>query len=202
MINYKYLTNFFIISAGIIMAFILNNNSVQKTNSKPIELLDANVKKDNFIIIGNLSAELPIGWVQEVPKSSMRLTQFKLPSNDSQYSDAELSVFNAIGGSTQDNLDRWYKQFDQIDGITSKEKARVRDFSIAGMKITITDLKGTFTGGGMPMSQSVRKENYRLLAAILETTNEKYYFKLIGHENVIDNWAVSFGEFVGNLRQI
>ena len=27
MINYKYLTNFFIISAGIIMAFILNNNS-------------------------------------------------------------------------------------------------------------------------------------------------------------------------------
>ena len=202
MINYKYLTNFFIIFAGIMMAFILNNNSVQKTNSKPIELLDANVKKDNFIIIGNLSAELPIGWVQEVPKSSMRLTQFKLPSNDSQYSDAELSVFNAIGGSTQDNLDRWYKQFDQIDGITSKEKARVRDFSISGMKITITDLKGTFTGGGMPMSQSVRKENYRLLAAILETTNEKYYFKFVGHENVIDNWAVSFGEFVGNLRQI
>ena len=184
------------------MSFILNNNTVNNIDDKSIDLLDSDFKKENFVIIGNLSGDIPDGWVQETPQSSMRLTQFKLPSSDSKYNDAELSVFNAIGGSTQDNLDRWYKQFDQKDGIPSKEKARVRDFSIADMKITITDLKGIFTGGGMPMSPRVRKENFRLLAAIIETTNEKYYFKLVGHENVLNFWAVSFGEFIGNLRQI
>lgn len=200
--NYKFFTYFFIIVASIIMSLILNNNTVSNIDDKSIDLVNSNFKKENFITIGNLRGNVPDGWIQETPQSSMRLTQFKLPSKDSENNDAELSVFNAIGGTTQDNLDRWYKQFDQIDGIPSKQKARVRDFSIAGMKITITDLKGIFTGGGMPMSPLVRKENFRLLAAIVETTNEKYYFKLIGHENVLNYWAVSFGEFIGNLRQI
>lgn len=200
--NYKFFTYFFIIVASIIMSLILNNNTVSNIDDKSIDLVNSNFKKENFITIGNLRGNVPDGWIQETPQSSMRLTQFKLSSKDSEYNDAELSVFNAIGGTTQDNLDRWYKQFDQIDGIPSKQKARVRDFSIAGMKITITDLKGIFTGGGMPMSPLVRKENFRLLAAIVETTNEKYYFKLIGHENVLNYWAVSFGEFIGNLRQI
>ena len=128
--NYKFFTYFFIIFASIIMSLILNNNTVSNIDDKSIDLVNSNFKKENFITIGNLTVDVPDGWIQETPQSSMRLTQFKLPSKDSEYNDAELSVFNAIGGTTQDNLDRWYKQFDQIDGIPSKQKARVRDFSI------------------------------------------------------------------------
>jgi len=205
MFNYKYLSYLFIVFGGLMMAFILNQNSVQKKNNSKTELPKDLSKQNNtinVITIGNITAKLPNGWIQEAPKSSMRLAQFKLPSNENQYSDAELSVFNSIGGSVQENLDRWYNQFEQEDGVLSKQKARVRDFSIGDMNITITDLKGIFTGGGMPMSQSIRKKNYRLLAAIVQTSNEIYYFKLIGHEVVISNWAITFGEFIGNLRQI
>ena len=205
MLNYKYLSYFFIIFGALIMAYILNENSIQKINHSKTQLSKNLTKQnntENLIIIGNITGNLPNGWIQEAPKTSMRLAQFKLPSNANQYSDAELSVFNEIGGSIQENLDRWYNQFEQEDGVSSKQKARVRDFSIGGMDITITDLKGVFTGGGMPMSQGIRKKNYRLLAAIVETSNEIYYFKLTGHEVVISNWAITFGEFIGNLRQI
>ena len=85
----------------------------------------------------------------------MRLTQFRLPASERGIDDAELAVFSSIGGSVQDNLSRWFDQFSQPDGSDSQEKARVQEFSVNEMSTTIVDLTGTFTGGGMPMSQTV-----------------------------------------------
>tara|TARA_B100000029_G_C17596408_1_gene964314 strand:- start:3513 stop:4124 length:612 start_codon:yes stop_codon:yes gene_type:complete len=151
--------------------------------------------------IGELTALINPNWIREKPSSSMRTAQFRLPAQTKDIEDAELAIFSGIGGSVDENLNRWFGQFQQPDGSESKSKARVRNFTVGGMTTTIADLTGTFTGGGMPMSDSVEKKDYRLLAAIVNGDSNIYYFKLLGPRSTVGHWAEAFGQFIGNLRK-
>ena len=184
------------------MAWLINSHlsSSSSAAAQSVPAQPASVIAKSRIRIGELTATVNEGWIQEVPSSSMRLTQFRLPASERGIDDAELAVFSSIGGSVQNNLSRWFDQFSQPDGSDSKEKARVQEFSVNEMSATIADLTGTFTGGGMPMSQPVEKKDYRLLAAIVVGASDVYYFKLVGPEKTVERWATSFGEFIGDLR--
>ena len=186
------------------MAWLINSHLSSSSSVAPqsISAQPASVIASSRIRIGELTATVDEGWIQEAPSSSMRLTQFRLPASERGIDDAELAVFSSIGGSIQDNLSRWFGQFIQPDGSDSKEKARVQEFSVNELSITIADLTGTFTGGGMPVSQPVEKKDYRLLAAIAVGASDVYYFKLVGPEKTVERWATSFGEFIGDLRSL
>lgn len=154
----------------------------------------------NQLALGRLVANFPDGWVMEEPASSMRLAQFRLPADQPGQEDAELAVFSGIGGGTRDNLNRWFGQFVQPDGSASGDKARVETVTMEDIRVTTADLTGTYTGAGMTMSPSVDKPGYRLLAAIVETFSDTYYFKLVGPEPTVGRWAPSFATFIRNLR--
>ena len=185
------------------MAWLINSHLSSLSSSTPqsVSTQPASVIASSRIRIGELTATVDEGWIQEAPSSSMRLTQFRLPASELGIDDAELAVFSSIGGSVQDNLSRWFDQFSQPDGSDSQEKARVQEFSVNEMSTTIADLTGTFTGG-MPMSQTVEKKDYRLLAAIVVGASDVYFFKLVGPEKTVERWATSFGEFIGDLRSL
>ena len=186
------------------MAWLINSHLSSSSSAAPqsVAAQPASVIASSRVRIGDLTATVDEGWIQEVPSSSMRLTQFRLPASERGIDDAELAVFSSIGGSVQDNLSRWFDQFSQPDGSDSQEKARVQEFSVNEMSTTIADLTGTFTGGGMPMSQPVEKKDYRLLAAIVVGASDVYFFKLVGPEKTVERWATSFGEFIGDLRSL
>ncbi len=186
------------------MAWLINFHLSSSSSAAPqsVSAQPASVVASSRIRIGELTVTVDEGWIQEAPSSSMRLTQFRLPASEPGIDDAELAVFSSIGGSVQDNLSRWFDQFSQPDGSDSQEKARVQEFSVNEMSTTIADLTGTFTGGGMPMSQPVEKKDYRLLAAIVVGASDVYYFKLVGPDKTVERWATSFGEFIGDLRSL
>lgn len=200
----KLFTYGIILAGGIAMAWLINSHLSSSSSAAPqsVSAQPASVIASSRVRIGDLTATVDEGWIQEVPSSSMRLTQFRLPASERGIDDAELAVFSSIGGSVQDNLSRWFDQFSQPDGSDSQEKARVQEFSVNEMSTTIADLTGTFTGGGMPMSQPVEKKDYRLLAAIVVGASDVYYFKLVGPEKTVERWATSFGEFIGDLRSL
>ena len=200
----KLFTYGIILAGGIAMAWLINSHLSSSSSAAPqaVSAQPASVIASSRIRIGELTATVDEGWIQEAPSSSMRLTQFRLPASERGIDDAELAVFSSIGGSVQDNLSRWFDQFSQPDGSDSQEHARVQEFSVDEMSITIADLTGTFTGGGMPMSQPVEKKGYRLLAAIVVGASDVYYFKLVGPEKTVERWATSFGEFIGDLRSL
>tara|TARA_B100000586_G_scaffold261521_1_gene228872 strand:- start:591 stop:1211 length:621 start_codon:yes stop_codon:yes gene_type:complete len=193
-----------ILTGGIAMAWLINFHLSSSSSAAPqsVSAQPASVVASSRIRIGELTVTVDEGWIQEAPSSSMRLTQFRLPASERGIDDAELAVFSSIGGSVQDNLSRWFNQFSQPDGSDSQEKARVQEFSVNEMSTTIADLTGTFTGGGMPMSQPVEKKDYRLLAAIVVGASDVYYFKLVGPDKTVERWATSFGEFIGDLRSL
>lgn len=153
---------------------------------------------------GQLRFEMPDGWVQESPSSSMRRAQYRLPGEGGE-DDAELAifVFPGTGGSVQANVDRWIGQFSQPDGSSSAEKAEIDTREINGFPVTFVSLTGTYSGGGMaPMAggSSEPQEGYKMLAAIIETPADPWFLKLTGPEATVDYWESSFAEFVESVE--
>ena len=73
-----------------------------------------------------ISVSVPDGWVI-VPPSGMRLAEYALPGigNEQNAADASLTVFYFgpnQGGSVEANIERWYGQFSQPDGGSTKAR--------------------------------------------------------------------------------
>jgi len=144
------------------------------------------------------------GWRSVRPSSSMRVAEWALAKVDSDAEDASLVVFHFPGGGdVQSNLDRWYGQFEQPDGRPSSEVARVANRTVAGLRVTVADVSGTFSGGmmGMGGGQSAAKPNFRLLAALVETYSGPWFFKLTGPKDTVEHWHASFDLFLGTLHR-
>ncbi|MDP6593911.1 MAG: hypothetical protein QF613_06880 [Candidatus Marinimicrobia bacterium] len=207
MSDQKYLVYGLIAIAGLALAWIVNDLSdgqdaeSERFVSRESRTAMAPQAREGRIRIGSLTVTAPTGWKRENPASSMRAGQFRLSAASAESDDAELAVFSGIGGSVEENLQRWFTQFSQPDGSSSKEKARISSFTVDEMTVTMAGLSGTFAGSGMMGAPAQEKSGYRLLAAIVEAPDDFYYFKLVGPEETLASWAESFGEFISSIRQ-
>tara|TARA_B100000315_G_C14594741_1_gene598192 strand:+ start:9128 stop:9718 length:591 start_codon:yes stop_codon:yes gene_type:complete len=194
MVKYKNLIYTLIVLSGAGLTWVIYSS--QPGSGPQIET------ESNQMIYGDLAVTIPDGWIVESPKSSMRIGQLRLPGKPVGKPDAELAVFSGIGGGVEANLERWFNQFEQIDGSSSSEIARIQNIEVNNLPVTLADLSGTFIGGGMPMSQSVYKKNQRMIAAIVHVDGDYYYFKLLGHQETINYWTESFSNFVSSIKSI
>ena len=150
--------------------------------------------------LGTISVMVPAGWNIERPTSTMRKAQYRLPRADGDTNDADLRVFHFgpnQGGSTEENLARWYGQFHQAES----SPATVANITVAGMDATVVDVSGTYVARITPMSaRRYNEPNYRMLAAIVETPDGNYFFKAVGPEKTIAQWANSFDDYIKSIR--
>ena len=155
--------------------------------------------------LGSLTISIPAGWVEQAPSSSMRKAQFLLPRASGDDADGELVVFYfgpGQGGSVEANIDRWVGQFGQPDGSSSKEKAKTTKSEASGMAVTFVDLAGTYQAPIMPGApEHHNSPGYRLLAAVVETPEGPWFFKLVGPEKTIGKWSESFNLFIKSIRR-
>jgi hypothetical protein len=143
------------------------------------------------------------GWVVEKPTSAMRKAQYRLPHSESDTEDASLVVyfFGGQGGDLQSNLDRWCGQFQQPDGKPSSDVLKKSSRTVNGMNVHEADLSGTYVAETAPGSgEHVRKEGWRMLAAILEAKDGPYYAKLVGPSATVGKWEESFRAFVNAAK--
>jgi hypothetical protein len=143
------------------------------------------------------------GWVVEKPTSAMRKAQFRLPHVEKDAEDASLVVyfFSGQGGDLQANLDRWCGQFQQPDGKSSSDVLKSSTRTVNGMNVHEADLSGTYVAETAPGSgEHVRKEGWRMLAAILEAKDGPYYAKLVGPSATVAKWEESFRSFVNAAK--
>jgi hypothetical protein len=155
--------------------------------------------------LGPLKLTVPAGWVEQTPTSSMRQAQFSLPKADGDSADGELVVFYfgpGQGGSVEANIDRWIGQIGQPDGSSSKDKAKTSKKVVSGFPVTIVDVSGTYQASMMPGS-SERHNNpgYRMLAAVVESSEGPWFFKLVGPEKTIAKWSGSFDQFINSIQK-
>jgi hypothetical protein len=167
--------------------------------------LACNSTKTQPVALDVVTLQADAGWKAATPTSSMRKAQFTLPRAANDAEDAELVVFYFgadQGGSVEANLKRWYGQFAQPDGSASAEKAKVAREVVDEMNLTTVDLSGTYVAPIMPgNAENYNKPNFRMLAAVLETLQGPYFFKLVGPEQTVAHWAASFNRFMHSAKR-
>jgi len=149
----------------------------------------------------------PAEWLQENVSSPMRLAQFTLPRAEGDTEDAELVVFyfGGSGGAVEANLQRWTNQMVQPDGSQSTDVATTTSFTVneeaEGFPVTLLDIPGTYAAAVRPGSgMRYNKPNFRLRAAVIETPQGPYFFKLTGPNRTVLAWNEQFSEFLASVR--
>jgi hypothetical protein len=132
-------------------------------------------------------AALPMGVTWEDPPSfervggnnPMRKATYRVPRAKGDTEDAQLAVFYfgpGQGGSIEDNVARWVKQFTDI----KPGDVRRADREANGLRQhTIEIEKGTFSSG-MPGGPTQAKPGYGLLGGIVSAPSGVYFFKMTG----------------------
>ncbi len=150
-----------------------------------------------------LRFSVPRAWTRVPAPSDVRAAQYRIPHADGDGEDGELVLFffgPSKGGGVQDNLDRWYGQFTQVDGSASRDAAVVTIRTVRGLKVTAVDLAGTYTGAGMGSPAARPKPGFRMLAAVVEGAGGPWFFKAIGPGPTIAQAKVDFEAMLGSLE--
>jgi hypothetical protein len=151
---------------------------------------------------GSLSLEAPAGWQRVQPKSGIVETEFSIQAAQNGEPAGRMTVMGA-GGSVQANIDRWYGQFAQPDGTATQDKATTKKLEIAGCKVTLVDVSGTYKDkpmGPFAGGAGVDRPNYRMLAAIVEVPDRgNYFLKFYGPAATVAAHADGFRKMVEGI---
>lgn len=156
--------------------------------------------------ITQLEWDDPPGWRREQPSSAMRRAQYKVTKAGADPADAEMTVITfggGMGGSNDANIQRWLGQLEQPDGRQTSDVAQRRSLSVAGFNVIIVEAPGRIRGGasmmpGMPSAPAF--DRGRLLAAIVETPNGPWFFKLTGGDETVSGARAAFEAMLRSVR--
>ncbi len=162
---------------------------------------DDNAGAKTFVVGGAFQLTAPATWVSREPRTRIVEHEFAVPKVAGDETDGRVTVMGA-GGGVAANIDRWYQQFTQPDGASTKERAKVEKKEIAGQAVTIVDISGIYLDRPGPMAPGVERPHYRMLGAIIETKqNGNHFIKFYGPEKTVTANVDAFNKLLDSLRQ-
>jgi hypothetical protein len=142
----------------------------------------------------------PAGWKVEGPRP-MRAATYTIAVVAGEHGPAEC-VVNYFGpgqgGAVDANVERWRTQVLGADGKPAVAKVSTR--TVRGVKITVVDASGTYTGMGGPMAPGKPVSGYRLLGAIAEGKGGNVFFKLTGPSKTIAQQQAAFDQMLASIQ--
>jgi hypothetical protein len=150
-----------------------------------------------------LQYDPPPRWQKQPvgPGTLNRVDQYRLPAAAGSQ-DGELAILTGIGGGLEANVQRWRGQFTTAAGQPVPDDAFHREtFDVNGLKVTFVDVTGRYAGAAMGMGSAAEStpEDYRMLAAIVETSGAPWFLKAIGPAPTM---AASRDEFMAFLKTV
>jgi hypothetical protein len=144
---------------------------------------------------GGLRWAVPPSWQVAAPRP-MRAATYTLPASPGSEA-GECGVFyfgKGQGGSVDENLDRWAKQFEP------PAAPKRSDRTIRGLRVHRVHIAGTYLAPGGPMMQSQgKKSGWRLMGAIIEAPDGLVFFKCVGPAATIAKAEKDFDALVASL---
>lgn len=140
------------------------------------------------------STHEPLTW--RAPTSPMRNAEYFVAGDAGE---ALLTVFHfpGMGGSVGDNVARWVGQFRGPDGAAAEADVQTRN--VAGLDVTVIDVRGTFASGMMG-GPSEPQPDQRLLGAIVSGPNGPVFFKLVGPVATVETAKGAFDDLVASFE--
>lgn len=137
-----------------------------------------------FAFLG-YQAPVPNTWEPQVPGSSMRAAQYRVPAA-ARSSDGELIVFyfgKGQGGSVQANVARWTSQFSRPDG--KPVTPRLTTFTSNGLPVTTVELNGSYARGVGTGPQGIARPDQTLLVAVIQAPEGNITIQLHGDAKTV-----------------
>lgn len=152
---------------------------------------------------GKFSLTAPGKWEAKQPRTRIVETEFEVPAAEGDEAPGRVTVMGA-GGSIEDNIDRWRAQFSPPEGAEEKDAAKVEKKKVAGQQVHLVDISGNYLDKAPFQAQGVLRKNYRMLAAIVETTQGgkrtgNYFIKFIGPAKTVAENAEGFAKMIESL---
>ncbi len=148
--------------------------------------------------VAGIQWTVPKRWSEQGPRE-MRAATYTIPAAQGDPEPAECAVFyfgNSQGGSVDANIERWVGQFQ-----TGMPPAR-SEREVNGLKVTLVQIAGAYLAPSGPMMQSQgKKDNYRLLGAIVEGPQGSVFFKLTGPAKTVGECEGEFDAMIGSLAK-
>ena len=152
---------------------------------------------------GKLSLTAPSDWQVVEPRSRMLELELSVAAPEGIEAQAGRLTIMAAGGSIEANLSRWVGQFSGTEGGANRDGAKIDKETIEEMQVTLFEHSGTYLdGGGRPFGPKTPRENYRMLAAIIETgIAGNYFIKLVGPQVTLAPCSEPFREMILSVKQ-
>ena len=144
---------------------------------------------------GDLTLHVPRSWDSQPPNNNLRLAQFNVPGKDDDAEAAEMVVFPPFGGSVNDNMARWVRQFDTRD----LKLEMVSGKSDSG-EYYLLDATGTYKKPDGPpfLRKTIDVPDHRMMAVMLNVEGKgNYFLKLVGPKATVEAAADAFRKSFG-----
>jgi len=199
-----------IIIAGILLAYITTQDKVPERfqagkieeNHQVANRGESRISlQPGYTQIGTIQANIPQSWSRETPSSNMRIAQFRLPKVNGGSEDGSIAVFAGIGGGIEGNINRWLGQFKRPDGKPMSQFATISRETVGHFNVTFVSAEGTLLASSMG-GPGGEKTGYYLLAAIVETHSDPYFFKGTGPLLTMKGHEESFMAFIRSILEL
>jgi hypothetical protein len=147
---------------------------------------------------GGLRWSVPAHW-SVAGARPMRMATYTIAPAAAGAEAGECGVFffgKGQGGTVDENLTRWEKQFEAGTPAKRSEK------SVQGFKAHLLEISGTYLAPGGPMMQSQgKKAGWRLIGAIIEAPDGLVFFKCVGPDATIQAARKDFDALLASLTK-
>ena len=159
--------------------------------------------KGTVVDLDGLKSRTPASWKEEAPTNQFRLAQFRLSKVKDDKYDAEVVIFQNIGGSAKDNIDRWKGQFIPPEGKKIDDVAKVTEMNVGDAKVTALDITGTYKYKERPFDPNAKEErrpDYHMVGVIFATGKQQYQIRLVGPAATVEQYKSGFDEWLKNFK--
>ena len=171
----------------------------QPPKQAPPSLTQGSGKGESPTSIAGIHWTIPSRWGAHPPRQ-MRVATYMVPASEGDAEGGECAVFHfgaGQGGALQSNINRWLGQFEN----TGKPVQATKE--VNGLPVTTVAVSGTYLSPGGPMMQSQgKKENYRLLGAIIEAPEGSVFFKFTGPSKTVAAAEKEFEELIASVTKL
>lgn len=158
----------------------------------------------NAINAGGLIWTAPARW-EVGGERPMRAATYSVPAAKGDAEAGECAVYyfgQGQGGDVQSNLQRWIGQFEQPDGKSSADAAKIAEKTVNTLHITTIELTGTYLASAGPMATSqVNKPGFMLFGAIVEGPQGNVFFKFTGPKQTVSAAQKEFQSLIASVKK-
>lgn len=107
------------------------------------------------------------------------------------------AIFYTLGGTADDNLNRWANQIEPSSGGEPKKSSQ----NINGLVVHKIDARGAYSGMAADNTRTPAASNSRFIGVVIEGGRGPIQIKLVGPEQVVNEAAASFDAMLMAMKK-